>query len=130
MPIILCYQREAQVEGERKKTAKMLYGLHGNSSQQRSESAELKRLERAKRGKEKAEILTKIEKEQTEEEQFETLACAGDVSNGLERGRVLGASGEHMACICAMIKRAGPEKQSPDLMEALEGIKGRILEKM
>lgn len=95
-----------------------------------SESAELKRLERAKRGEEKAKILAKIEKEQTQEEQFETLACAGDVSNGLEPGRVLGASGEHMARICAMIKRAGPEKQSPDLMEALECIKGRILKKV
>lgn len=82
--IRLCHSNEPQAESEEKKIVKMLGGLYKKVTQQGSESANLKRLERAKRQAEQTGILAEIEREQTEEQQLDTLACAGAMFKGYE----------------------------------------------
>lgn len=76
-PIKLCYSNEPEVKLEQQKVARMLSGLYKNVTEQESDPAKSKRLERAKKRAEETEVLAEIEKEQTEEVQLDTIACAG-----------------------------------------------------
>lgn len=74
--VYLCASSEPQIESEQKGVTKMLSGLYKRITQQGSESAISKRLERSKKASDHAKLLAEIEKEQTEEERLDALACA------------------------------------------------------
>ena len=126
-PIILCHPTELELELERARAGRMLNGLYKKIMQQGSEQAELKRVERAKRATDQARLLADIAKEQTEEKQLETVACAGDMFKSCESERALGALKRHWASANAMLQRARPEQQHPKLIETLEYINTVIL---
>ena len=87
----------------------MLSGLYKKITQQGSESAELKRIKRAKIATDQARVLADIAKEQTEEKQLETIACAGDMFKYYESERALSALKRHLASANATVQRARPE---------------------
>ena len=126
-PIILCYPTEPEIEIERARAGRMLNGLYKNIMQRGSEQAELKRVERAKRATDQARLLADIAKEQTEEKQLETIACAGDMFKSCETEGALGALKRHWASANAMVQRARPEQQQPKLIESLEYLNTVIL---
>ena len=109
--IRLCHPSEPQIEAEQEAVAKMLSGLYKKITQQGSEAAMALRLERAKRASDQAKILAEIEKEQTEEERLDAIACACAMFKRFERDSVLGALDRHVACTSAMIQISRPEKQ-------------------
>ena len=123
-PIALRYPDEPECKTERARVGRMLSGLYKKITEQGSESAELKRVERAT---ERARLLADIAKEQTEEKQLETIACAGDMFKYCESERALGALKRHLASANATVQRARPEKQYPKLVEALDYINTVIL---
>ena len=131
-PISLCYPTEPELENERASVGRMLSGLYKRISQQGSESAELKRAERAERAANQARLFADIAKEQTEEKQLETIACAGDMFKYYEKyyesERAFGALKEHLASANATAKRPSPEQQYPKMIEASEFIYTVILE--
>ena len=86
--ISLCHWKEPQVEDEQKKVTKMLSGLYKRITRQGSESAISKRLERSQRASDQAKLLAEIEKEQTEEERLDALACAALMFENFEREKV------------------------------------------
>ena len=126
-PIQLCHWAGIEFEEERQHVGRMLSGLYKKIMQQGSESAELKRVERAKRASDQARLLAEIAKEQTEEKELETIACAGDMFKYCESERALGALKRHLASANATVQRARPEQQYPKLIEALEYINTVIL---
>lgn len=126
-PITLCHWSEPQVEAEKKEIAKKLSGLYKKITQQGNELAVSKREERWQKWAEETEILAEIEKEQTEENQLETLACAGAMFKDFERERVLGGLDKCVTSALAMIEKAGREEQSPESMRALDYIKTVVL---
>ena len=102
-PMTLCHPDEPNFKFERSRVGRMLSGLYKKIMQQGSQSAELKRVERAKRATERARLLADIAKEQTEEKQLETIACAGDMFKYCESERTLGALKRHFASANATI---------------------------
>ena len=125
--ITLCHPTEPEFKIERARVGRMLNGLYKKITQQERESAELKRIERAKKASDQARLLADIAKEQTEEKQLETIACAGDMFKHCESERALSALKRHLASVNATVQRARPEQQYPKLIEALEYINTVIL---
>ena len=129
-PIQLCYDVGTESEEERQQVGRMLSGLYKRITKQGSESAELKRLERAQKWDEQTEMFANIEKENTEERILEVVAYAGDMFRRFESASVSSALEKHVACPSVIVQRSGPERQSPQLVEALADVDTGALHKI
>lgn len=127
--IKICHWSEPQVDSEQKKVTKMLSGLYKRITEQGSQSAISKRLERSKKASDQAELLTEMEKEQTEGERLDAISCAAVMFENFERERVFSTLEKHVTCLNTMLQKTKPENRSPELIRALDYIETEILKK-